>query len=247
MAEYIPASQLYTWRSMPASPSRPFDPKALIESHEDLLALVSYATEPLLSAESYPVGLPVLSMGRMGLLMSREKYIAQYGFILLTKECLNALFELLRGKRVLDVGSGVGFLAHCLAEKGVEITALESFDPSTEENEYFRGKPWKLDKTCSFEDELPGEYDVVILSWPCMDKPFAYEVALSMKPGQLLVYQGEWRGCTADGAFFDYIDGPDWSVEEQSTRALNAHHRSFPDIKDRWLVLRKCSSDNPEA
>jgi len=206
-------------------------------SQLDMLKGVSI--EPLQPCETYPA--PGLSLGvsTLGFMMGRDHYIAQYGFVLLTAECVDDLANLLAGKAVLEVGAGTGFLSHCLAEKGVNVLAQDLASPG-EASPYRFQKKWKLDHIGPFEEVLTDKYDAVLISWPCMGSRFAFNVAKAMVQGQVLVYQGEGAGgCTASDAFFDYMESTDWTFQEEATEGLNRHHRRFPAIHDRWLVFKK--------
>ena len=205
---------------------------------------MSFSLEMLKSAAVKPlrpfVEYPKERMGgsSMGLLFARDQYVAEYGFVLLTQECVDALAGVLSGKRALEVGAGTGFLSHCLAEKGVSIVAQDVARPG--DNFYGFQKTWKLDKIGPFEDSVTPEYDAIILSWPCLGSSFAFEVASAMSSGQILIYQGEGPGgCTAADDFFDYTGGEGWLVREDDTNRLNEFHYRFPAINDHWLVLEK--------
>lgn len=211
----------------------------IFEGQSPLDLLKGLAVEPLQPCGAYPSSGISLGTSTLGFMMGRERYISQYGFVLLTAECVDALASLLGGKSVLEVGAGTGFLSHCLAEKGVDVLAQDLASPG-EASPYRFQKKWKLDHLGPFEEVLTDKYDVVLLSWPCMGSSFAFNVAKSMVQGQILVYQGEGAGgCTASDAFFDYVDGSDWAFQEDATDALNQHHRRFPAIHDRWLVFKK--------
>jgi hypothetical protein len=203
-------------------------------SPEEFLRLAEQETLPLLPAENYPEGGFSFAQNTLGLALSRDRYIPEYGFVLLTKETVDALVELLQGKKVLEVGSGGGFLAHTLSERGVNIMALDQTTLESENPKYYFSKVWKLDIVGDFHQVLPGDYDVVLLSWPDMGTSFANEVAAQMKEGQVLVYQGEWQGCTADSDFFEQVGGENWYDDTEVARRLNEHHRRFPGIKDSW-------------
>ena len=198
--------------------------------------LKSAVVTPLRPFVEYPQAR--LGGSSMGLLVARDQYVSEYGFVLLTQECVDALAGILSHKRVLEVGAGTGFLSHCLAEKGVNIVAQDAVRPKN--GSYGFQKTWKLDTIGPFEESLTQEHDAIILSWPCLGSSFAFEVAKAMVPGQILIYQGEGPGgCTADDDFFDYTSGDDWVVREEETSRLNEFHCQFPAIHDHWLVMEK--------
>jgi len=60
-----------------------------------------------------------------------------------------------------------------------------------------------------------------------------------MKPGQILVYEGEDKdGNAATDAFFDLL-AAEFTPMQDETIALNKNHRTFPRRYDCWQVLRK--------
>jgi SAM-dependent methyltransferase len=195
----------------------------------------SIVVSPLLPAASY--GGDDSFEARISMMMARESYVGTYGYVLLTEECRNALVALLKGKKVLDAGSGTGYLAHCLAEKGVDVVAIDNSPVGDGGGCSVFHTSWRRDIDGQVEDHLPGDFDAVILSWPNHDHPFGFEVVSKMRVGQMLVYQGEGAGgCTADDTFFEAINGSGWVMDEQATALLKAHHVTFFGVHDRWWV-----------
>lgn len=206
---------------------------------ESLSQLLLTTTEPLLPCEQYPQGLHGFGSSKLGFMFSRDRYVSEYGFVLLTKECVEALVALLKGKKVLDAGSGTGFLSYSLAERGIDITAQDLWLPNLG-NPYTFRTVWKLDALGDVVAALPSNCDAVILTWPCHGTSFAHEVAQAMRPGQVLIYEGEGAGgATADDDFFGYLNSPQWHPRLEDTQALNRYHRQFPGIRDRWAVFEK--------
>ena len=121
----------------------------------------------------------------------RNAHIAEYGFVLLTLECLDALASRLHELTCLEVGAGTGYLSYHLAQRNINVTASEQF---VEANRYGFRKLWKNDHEGNSLVLLPGNYDVVLMSWPPSTGNFACEVLTSMSTGQVLVYQGEEQG-----------------------------------------------------
>jgi hypothetical protein len=170
--------------------------------------------------------------------MVRDIYIAEYGFVVLSKELLDTLASLLGGREVLDAGAGPGYLSSRLGSRGVRVTASDlgaSHDAS-----YGFGPTHQRDHEGDSVELLPGNFNVVLLSWPPMSD-FAHRIATAMTAGQILVYQGEPHGgCTADESFFAQVeDDAQWEHLDTWTAALNQHHLQFQGIHDRWAVWQK--------
>ena len=197
--------------------------------------------EPLLPAASYKTEFKLLE--KMTSFLQRETYVQRYGWVLLTRECVDSLAQILKGRRVIDLGAGTGFLAHCLCERGVDVTAVDEAPPGSLPPEIPDDrKLWKNDIRGDSLEQPINEYDVIILSWPEYRSEVAAKVARMMSVGQLLVYQGELLGGNcAEDSFFDELDVKRWSVLEAETDLLNSNHRRFADMKDCWVVLKRIS------
>lgn len=63
----------------------------------------------------------------------RHKNIKLRGFPIITKETLESLTQILKGKRVIDIGCGTGYLSYHLRNNGINIIAI---DKDIEDNEY---------------------------------------------------------------------------------------------------------------
>jgi len=213
----------------------------------DMVEAIHREIEPLQPASTYPARRryfdpPPKDFNTDFLFgLGRDKYWAKYGYVLLSKECVEALADLLRGKSVLDVGSGGGFLSHALAAQGVSTVALEVFPPGLEPTEQDWRTFWKVDLVEDVRKVDVTAYDALILSWPEHGSPLAFEVASAMKSGQMLVYQGEIGGCTADDNFFEYLRNEAWEHLEIESAALNKDHVQFHGINDAWYVFKKLS------
>lgn len=127
------------------------------------------------------------------------------------EEAIKALTLKLRGKQVLEVMAGCGYLAHLLSQAGVNIVATDECPDQA----------WKRPShkkqvlhNFSFVEPLGAlealkKYDgsdTVIMSWPPYDQPDAYKVATNLKKGQTLIYVGEGAGgCTGDDQFHECL------------------------------------------
>ena len=176
------------------------------------------------------------------LCFQRRRYKQEFGFCLFTAECIFSLAALCKGKRVLEAGSGSGWLADQLAQHGIEITAADWTD-YRQSRDNTRGYPmrsvFRLDHHGNAVALLPGCFDVVLLVWPNLNTPFAEHIAHAMRSGQILIYEGEKNGgCTATEEFFNVLIS-DFEFLNVETMALNGYHRTFPGLHDQWQILRK--------
>jgi len=172
----------------------------------------------------------------------RKRYNREFGFCLFTAECIFSLAALCKGKKVLEAGSGSGWLADHLAQQGIAITAADWTD-YRQARDTKRGYPmrsvYRLDHHGEAVSLLPGNFDVVLLVWPNLGTPFGEQVAHAMRSGQIMILEGDEKGGnTATEKFFDVLNA-DFERLDAETKALNEHHRTFPGQHDRWQVLRK--------
>ena len=198
---------------------------------------------PGLSAASYPSEDVLEESDELDVLyQQRKRYNREFGFCLFTAECVLTLVAHCKDKKVLEAGSGSGWLADQLAHQGVAITAADLTDyrlPRDAKRGYPMRTVFRLDHHGNAVTLLPGSFDVVLLIWPNLGKPFGEQVARAMSPGQVMILEGEEKGGnTATDDFFDVLSA-DFERLNVETLALNEHHRTFPGLHDRWQVLRK--------
>ena len=172
----------------------------------------------------------------------RKRYNREFGFCLFTAECVLTLAALCKDKKVLEAGSGSGWLADQLAQQGIEITAADWTDyrqPRDSKRGYPMQSLYRLDHHGDAVALLPGDFDVVLLVWPNLGTPFGEQVARTIRSGQVMILEGEEKGGnTATEEFFDVLSA-DFERLDAETLALNKHHRTFPCLHDQWQVLRK--------
>ncbi len=176
------------------------------------------------------------------LCFQRRRYRRDFGFCLITAECLLLLAALCKGKKILEAGSGSGWIADQLAQRGVDITAADWTD-YRQSCDKTRGYPirsvFRLDHHGDAVALLPGCFDIVLLVWPNLGTPFGEHVAQAMCSGQILIFEGETEGgCTASDEFFNVLS-TDFEFLNVESNALNQHHRTFPGLQDQWQILRK--------
>lgn len=199
---------------------------------------------PGLPASEYPSGELWECSDRAELLYAqRRRFLAEIGFCLVTAEVIDALTTLLVGKKVLEAGSGSGWLAARLGERGINIVSADWTDYRTADRSGRRGYPirevFRLDHHGNAVDLLPGDYDTVLLVWPNCETQFARNVVCAMRSGQALIYEGESEGgCTADQEFFQYLRNS-FNPSVSGMAGLNKNHRTFPGVHDKWWIGTK--------
>ncbi|QVD49251.1 hypothetical protein LUCX_181 [Xanthomonas phage vB_XciM_LucasX] len=171
----------------------------------------------------------------------RKQHIAQVGFPIVTLEVLRALTVFLRGRKVLDVGAGTGYLARLLSDRHINIRAVDNFTGVYEGANWEQHLYFDVEKVNALTlPELSDPQTVIIMSWPPYEDPFAYQVAQAMSAGQFLIYQGVWRGCTGDEDFHTLLETQFHRLESP---ALQEGHINFQGIFDTWTIF--CKKPSP--
>lgn len=159
-----------------------------------------------------------------------------YGSI--TKENQKLLIKYLKDKKVLEIFAGNGYLSNVL--KSDEL--IQDYLSIDNKSSYLHSEI-KLDygtKNISvFDKEIKiKSYDVIIMSWPpqTMDP---LNVLKKMKKDQILIYLGEWEGCTANKKFHKYLNSFFFPIEKKLTIALNKNHVPRLWSKDYWYIFQK--------
>lgn len=215
---------------------KPFMPLTRYLQHFDF-QLFAHWPEPDYSRETWELHYWLFEL---------NKY--QYGFFLPTAEVMDRLVAILYPEiggvgRVLDAGSGSGFMSKELCRRGVEAFAVDRCD--------YENQPRHLDyplinvhQRDALGDAVPHvskRFGAVLLTWPTYDKSFAFDIAKAMHPGQLLIFEGEDKGgCTGDDQFFEYVsDYEQWLALKELSDQLDAVHVTFATQHDHWSIWRK--------
>lgn len=169
---------------------------------------------------------------------ARDHYTYKFGFSLLSESLVNELSEQLNQKKVLEVGSGTGFLSSLLQKNNIDVTPIDK--AVTSQNDYgFKDKFTQIIEADAkiFIDNNPS-FDAVIMSWPDYADNFAFEVLNAMQKGQTLYYCGEQAGgCTGNDAFHDLLETKA-VLQKNKTNALQKHSLHWDYIHDDWYVFK---------
>lgn len=169
---------------------------------------------------------------------TRQKHTSTTSWPILTLEVATVLASFIGKRRTLDAGAGTGFISHHLQNLGAKNIIASDVGGHNFFN-YNMSTVYKRDHVGNSLDLLPGKFEIVLLSWPPCEEPFAFEVVKKMAVGTILIYNGEgWGGCTGDDLFHKNLKN-EFTVMEGITDQLALHHVRFLSIYDRWTVYRK--------
>ena len=139
----------------------------------------------------------------------RELLVKEYSYAIPDEKALEIISKY---GPVVEFGSGTGYWAKLLSDRGVDILAFDKSPPK--ENRYnFKRK--FFDIKYSDIDALDNIKDrSLMLSWPCYASSFAYD-ALKRFQGDCLIYIGEsMGGCTGNDSFFELLE-EEWELVEE--------------------------------
>lgn len=214
--------------------------KNLLPHYENMLStgIVDDVLFQQLKPSNY--GFPKNFNSHLFAMILREDYIKDYGYTLLSEKMLNTLGKILKGKKILEAGSGSGFLSYSLQNLGLDITPVDF--KNVEDNPYSFSQSYTnilnedAVKHLQFANKLSQSYDIVIMSWPCLGTDFANNILNAMKPGQKLIYIGErGGGCTANDKFFNSLEDKT-CLDQKMTDKLQENSLSFTGLHDDWYV-----------
>ncbi len=168
----------------------------------------------------------------------RQVYVKKFGFFLVSEDFLKNTVDMFSKNKILEVGSGTGFLSSCLQSYGLDITPT---DENLKSNPYgFNNMYTDIIETDSVQylKNNAKKFDTVLMSWPNYDTDFAYNILKNMKKGQTLIYIGEgYGGCTGDDQFFDRLEICA-ELMEQETSKINQNSFRWPGLHDRVSIYK---------
>lgn len=172
---------------------------------------------------------------------TRREYIEKCGWGVITKEQVEILSRFLFGFKVIEVCSGLGFLANHLRDYGVsDYLAFDNFTecyPSVKLLNYGSVKR-------NVHSVNVAKAEAVVMCWPNYKSNLAETVVRKMRKGQYLIYQGEgWDGCTANNKFFEQITNKKKFQELRNlSECLNTHQVQWRGIHDYFTVYKKLTN-----
>lgn len=180
-----------------------------------------------------------------GQLPSREDLCRQYAWSIPDPASLAFVAQHLQPKAV-EIGAGVGYWAHLLAEMGVDIVCYDLFPPHlTGKNHYHSPRTKDQNGLLGVTREvfypvhagnhlMAANYPdwTLFLCWPPYDESVASD-CLDAYTGQKLVYIGEGEeGCTADDRFFEMLS-EGWEMIESHKPVQWSGIHDFIEVYER--------------
>ena len=153
----------------------------------------------------------------------RDAFVDEYGWSVPSKEAIEKIKEFVGDGRVLEVGSGYGLWSKLLRDEGVNTHATDDLSWPEESTWHPSKKQFtSIENISNIEaiEKYPG-YNVLMMSWPDYDSPFAI-TSLETFKGDKIIYIGEGAyGCTGCDRFHALlnkewervgeVDIPQWS------------------------------------
>lgn len=165
----------------------------------------------------------------------RELYVNKIGYSIHTKETVETLGHYLKDSKVIEIGSGSGYLSNQLSKIGIEVTAIDN------ESTHMFEQVFQRDITGDIFEYMKTnpDYTDIILCWPPYCSDLAYRILDQIKPGTNIWYLGEGLGgCCADDQFFESLDEKTIYLDVPSEK-LNNDQQRFEGIHDYWSVYKK--------
>lgn len=130
----------------------------------------------------------------------RDRNAAEVGYVIPSRE---AVEEIARHGPLLEVGSGTGYWAALASKAGADIVATD-----LQNGDVYPARCGVFHKV----DRIDAEAAVaahpdrnLLIIYPSLGMDWAERAARQLQPGRTLIYIGEFRGCCANGGFFDLL------------------------------------------
>jgi hypothetical protein len=208
------------------------------EKYEQDMKRIRNELESHIIPESYPDLISNFNMMLISCLnpeIIREEIINLSSYCLVSKDWIRILSSLLKGKRCLEIMSGLGMLSKALQDEKIEIIATDSKEWEFDDDLY-----WTEVKTMdaiSAIEVYGRDMDFIICSWIPYPSDIGRKVLLKMRevnPKLKMVYIGEFGGCCADESFFALCE-----VEEDNhIYKANQIFKNWAGIHDHIYLLR---------
>lgn len=149
----------------------------------------------------------------------RGKFVNEYSWAIPEETAIKKIKSFVKGRNVLEIGSGLGLWAKLMQNAGIHVTPTEPLSMPKKDKGDFYGKKEPYTKMNDMDinkamEQFGSSNDVLMLIWPPYNDPLANNALKSFK-GSSLIYIGEGSyGCTGDDNFHCALDNEWEEVEE---------------------------------
>jgi hypothetical protein len=131
----------------------------------------------------------------------RAEKVHYYSFSILTEPMIQ---EISKYTPILEVGSGTGYWAYEFQKRGLDYIATEPDQDG--KNGHSKNKLWTpMESLSAIESIKKYPNRTLLMSWPDYAMEWAYQALLEYT-GDILIYEGELDGCTADEQFREELE-----------------------------------------
>lgn len=161
-----------------------------------------------------------------------RSFFTEFSWPLVSKDWINELLPLFKGKKVLEIMAGNGMISKALIDNNVDCITTDDFS-------------WKIDKAWTYVENLSAidaiekygnEVDILLCSWPPMSDSM-YKCLLKMRnvnPNLVLIYIGELGDCCANEKFADKCI----IINNPYIQNANKKFKSWGGIHDRIYYIK---------
>lgn len=127
---------------------------------------------------------------------SRDELVERFGFAVPDEPALQAIIDH-SPDGVVEIGAGLGYWAHLLADRGADVVAYDIAPPPSPDNTWFAGRePWF--PVAAGDERVVAAHATrtLLLVWPTRNEDWGADAVLQHGSGggQRLVYVGEPPG-----------------------------------------------------
>lgn len=152
----------------------------------------------------------------------RDYYVNIYGWSIPFPMTIEAIAEVCGGK-IVEMGAGKGYWANILHQYGIDIIAYDiDFQHDVKYHQVLPGNPLNL-------NDHPDR--TLLLVWPPFRTPMAMECLQNYK-GDMVIYVGEFEGCTGNQDFHD-------TLTKEWDEVANIPNANWNGIYDSALIYKR--------
>ena len=166
----------------------------------------------------------------------RKIIVALQGFSLTATNWVTPFASWIGDRRVLEIMSGVGVLAHALKEEGLDVQATDNYTATNFDFNQLWTDIEALDALTAIK-KYGAQCDVIIMSW-CYTDELGYECLLKMRevnPNAVMIYIGEEPGrSTGSKSLYDNMI----ELEDAQIKQINQLYPTWHGVTDKLYLIK---------